>query len=184
MGKLYKQYCKTYNKQAHNFDEFNEIVDGILNSQEVMGLKKYPHHRDINRLQHVFSVTYLAYYISKKLSLDYKSAARAASMHDLFYYDWYDGETWKWHNMHGFKHPYFAYLNAKELYPQINEVESDIIKKHMWPLTPALPKYKESFVVSLCDKYCATREFLYSSNEKYKQNFLNDVKELADATNK
>lgn len=183
MGNLYKQYCKTYNESAHDFQEFYQIVDGILNSEEVSGLKKYPHHRDINRFQHVFSVTYLSYYICKKLSLDYKAAARAASMHDLFYYDWYDGETGKWHNMHGFKHPNFAFLNAQKLYPELNKLESDIIKKHMWPLTPAFPKYKESYIVSLCDKYCATREFLYSSNEKYKKKFLKDVKESTYARN-
>ncbi len=178
MGDLYKQYCKTYNENKNDFDEFFSILEGIYDSEEVQGLAIYPHHRDIDRLQHVFSVTYLTYYLSKKLNLDYKSATRAACMHDLFYYDWYDGKTGKWHNMHGFKHPYFAYLNAKELYPELNKIESDAIKKHMWPLTPAIPRYKESFVVSLSDKYCATREFLYSSSKKYKTRFLNDVKEV------
>jgi len=30
----------------------------------------------------------------------------------------------------------------------LNEIEEDIIRKHMWPLTLVPPKYKESFIVS------------------------------------
>ena len=40
-----------------------------------------------------------------------------------------------------------------------NEVEKDIILKHMWPLTFKLPTYSESYIVTTADKYCATREF-------------------------
>ena len=36
----------------------------------------------------------------------------------------------------------------------------DIIVKHMWPLTVTLPKYRESYIVTLADKYCATSEML------------------------
>ncbi len=38
-------------------------------------------------------------------------------------------------------------------------MEKDIIKKHMWPMTAVPPKYKESFIVTCVDKYCATIEF-------------------------
>ena len=33
-----------------------------------------------------------------------------------------------------------------------------MIIKHMWPVTPALPKYKETFVITLVDKYFAAAE--------------------------
>ena len=37
--------------------------------------------------------------------------------------------------------------------------EKDIILKHMWPMTPTrLPRYKESMVIVLTDKYCAMLE--------------------------
>lgn len=42
----------------------------------------------------------------------------------------------------------------------MNEIEIDIIKKHMWPLTIVLPKYKEALVVMLVDKYCALMEMM------------------------
>ena len=37
----------------------------------------------------------------------------------------------------------------------------DIIGKHMWPLTAPLPYYKESYMVSLADKICATLEMAH-----------------------
>ena len=40
----------------------------------------------------------------------------------------------------------------------LNNIEKDIIEKHMWPLTLRLPKYKESYVVLMVDKYCALFE--------------------------
>ena len=30
--------------------------------------------------------------------------------------------------------------------------------KHMWPVTLALPRYKESYLVILADKWCALTE--------------------------
>ena len=37
--------------------------------------------------------------------------------------------------------------------------EKEIIKKHMWPLTFSPPKYLESFIVTIVDKYCAFKEW-------------------------
>ena len=60
-----------------------------------------------------------------------------------------------------------------------NEIEKDIIAKHMWPLTLRhVPKYKESIIVTMVDKYCSTKETFeplvyrlkqrkYLSNKKY-----------------
>ena len=33
-----------------------------------------------------------------------------------------------------------------------------MIIKHMWPVTPAIPKYKETFIITLVDKYFAVAE--------------------------
>ena len=40
----------------------------------------------------------------------------------------------------------------------LNEIEKDIISKHMFPLTPFLPRHRESFIVCLADKWCALAE--------------------------
>lgn len=179
MGKLYEEYLKTYaGLNAENSDEFFDIVKDIYFSDEVQSLAQYEQHFEIDRLQHITGVAYLSYVICKKLGLDYRSATRAATMHDLVYYDWRNGETGGWHKNHGYKHPKYACYNADELCGGISELEKDIIMKHMWPLTVVPPKYKEGMVVTFSDKYCAAREVLYSFNKKYKEKFLKDVEEL------
>lgn len=178
MGKLYKAYTKSYKLTKNNSDGFLALAGTLINTDEVQSLKQYEQHLDIDRLQHILSVSFLSYKICKKLGWDYKSATRGAVMHDLVYYDWRDGETGGWHKLHGYYHPARAEMNARELCADLNKKESDIIKKHMWPLTIAPPKYKEGFVVTFCDKYCATRELMYSLNKSYKSKFLNDVERV------
>ena len=53
------------------------------------------------------------------------------------------------------------------------------IKRHMWPLTFVPPRYAEGYIVSFADKYCATRELMYSLSKKYKQRFLKDVERVS-----
>lgn len=178
MDKLYQDFCKAYKLTQENNDGFFDLVADIYNTPQVQSLAQYEQHLDIDRLQHVTSVAFVAYKVCKKLNLNYKAAARCALMHDLFYYDWRDGETGRWHKLHGYKHPKYARLNAKELCPDITEFELAIISSHMWPLTVIPPKSKEGVVVSLADKYCATREVLYSVNKKYKEKFLEDLKRV------
>ena len=40
----------------------------------------------------------------------------------------------------------------------LNDIERDIISKHMFPLTPHLPSFRESVIVGLADKWCAIAE--------------------------
>ena len=51
-------------------------------------------------------------------------------------------------------------LKNATLFFQINEKETDIILKHMWPLTVKPPRYKEAFIVCLLDKFCCLVETL------------------------
>jgi uncharacterized protein len=84
--------------------------------------------------------------------LDHRSATRGAILHDFFLYDWRDHDEPDLHRkkFHGVEHPLIALANAKKHF-SVNEIEEDIIKKHMWPLTIVPPKYKESFIVSFID---------------------------------
>ena len=60
--------------------------------------------------------------------------------------------------LHAFAHPRIALKNASELF-DLNPLEQDIILKHMWPVTFfSFPKYTESFILTLVDKYCALSE--------------------------
>lgn len=156
MSKLFDAYVRSYSLTHENAPEFFEIVGDIYDTPEFQSMAGYIQHANINRLQHIMSVAYLSYLNAKERGKDYVSAARAAMLHDLFYYDWHvpgDGT----HRLHGYRHPRFALNNAKKLF-DLTELEEDIILRHMWPLTIKPPKYAESLIVCLCDKYCANQE--------------------------
>ena len=60
--------------------------------------------------------------------------------------------------LHAFVHPKIACENASKLF-SLNKKEKDIIVKHMWPVTFFhFPKYPESFIITLSDKYSAIQE--------------------------
>ena len=83
-------------------------------------------------------------------------AARAGLVHDLFLYDWRKREEGR-KGFHAFTHPRASYENAKKIFTP-NKIEKDIILKHMWPVTPKFPRYKESFLITYVDKYFACVE--------------------------
>jgi uncharacterized protein len=140
--------------------EYYETVQDILRHEEFLKLKDYFHHNS-SIYAHVHDVAYLSYRICKYFKLDYRSAARGALLHDFFLYDWrnHDVPDLPRKKFHGLAHPAIAVANAKK-YFSINDMEEDIIKKHMWPLTLVPPKYKESYIVSFADKYLSSKEFI------------------------
>ncbi len=141
-------------------EEFLEIVNDILENETVQDLKNYKHHYGFTRLEHSMSVAYYSYLICKILHLDYKSIARAGLLHDLFFYDCESDDTRIEH--HIWIHPKIVLNNAEKLF-ELNKKERDIILKHMWPITLVPPKYIESFIITLVDKYCALKEWSYYS---------------------
>ncbi len=106
--------------------------------------------------------------LQKKLNLDARAAARGGLLHDLFYYDW---RTTKFDvGSHAYIHPRVALRNAQKI-TKLTPKEEDIILKHMWGLTLARPKYKESVIVSLVDDYAAAHEFMEPLENKFKHVF-------------
>jgi uncharacterized membrane protein len=140
--------------------EYFDIISDISEHEEFMKLKQF-HHHNASAYIHVHDVAYLSYRICKFLKLDYRSAARGALLHDFFLYDWrnHDAPDLPRDKFHGLEHPQIALTNAAKYFP-LNEIEQDVIKKHMWPLTIIPPKYKEAFIVSFADKYLSSKEFI------------------------
>jgi uncharacterized protein len=141
-------------KQIENSEFMNDIKDLLL-SDEVQKLKNFKHHIRSTRFQHSLNVAYYNYIICKKLKFDYISAARGGILHDLYFYETaeYKGEV-----KHRKNHPVIALENAEKF--TLNLREKDIIVKHMFPFTLKLPKYKETYIIVLVDKFCAVMEFL------------------------
>lgn len=143
--------------------EYLSIVGDLLKLEGVRQMAGFKQHSDITLLEHVLCVSFLAYLICKRLGWDYRAAARAGLLHDLVYYDWHVPDPS--HRFHGFRHPRFALENARKL-TRLSPVEENCIVRHMWPLTPIPPRYKEAWVITLVDKYCATKETLRKYQRK------------------
>ena len=134
-----------------------DIVEDIINNDLVQQMKKYRQHFNTNCYDHCLFVSYNMYKFCKKHKWDYKSAARAGLVHDLYLYDWRKREEGR-EGHHAFTHPRLAYKNAKKII-ELNDKEKDIILKHMWPVTFFhFPKYKESFLITIIDKKAACIE--------------------------
>lgn len=144
-------------KECLNDKRYMESVYDIINSEPFQRMNNYIQHGTTTTLEHCLSVSYTSYKICKYYNFDYISAARGGLLHDLFLYDWHTHRKETGNRFHGFTHPVVALHNA-EKYFILNDVEKDIIKKHMWPLTIVPPKTKEGFVVMYADKYCGLIE--------------------------
>ncbi|MBR3002308.1 MAG: hypothetical protein IKF38_01900 [Clostridia bacterium] len=142
--------------EIKNNREFIEIVEPLLKNEMVQEMKKYRQHYETSCYDHCLEASYYCYKICKKHNWDYVSCAKAAMVHDLFLYDWRKRQPDR-KGLHAFTHPKTAYENACKIM-ELNDKQKDIILKHMWPLTVIPPRYKESFLLTLVDKYCALSE--------------------------
>ena len=169
--------------------EFANIIKEITNNEKVNEMKRYKQHYDVSTYEHCIHVSYMCYVICKKLRLDYISAARAGMLHDLFLSDWH-GKQHKYKldyientkkpeflkrylRLHAFSHPKIALKNATDAF-ELNELEQEMILKHMWPVTFfKFPKYKESYVITITDKLSALKSFYeYYQSHLRKKKFI------------
>lgn len=142
---------------------YNEIIDNEMFKQEM----DYVQHGDFSVYEHSLYVANTCLVIAKKLKLniDRESLIKGALLHDYFLYDWHEKEDY--HKLHGIRHPKFSRDNAKRDFG-LSKKEENMILSHMFPLGKVLPKYKESVILCIADKYCATSEIL-SSNKVLKK---------------
>lgn len=173
-------------------DLFEKIAEPIVTHHKMLMTKKLVQHGNVSVFAHSLAVAAYSEKLAKKLGIDYdrKSLIRGALLHDFFLYDWHkindvgDG-------LHGFAHPNTASKNALK-YFKLNKKELDIIRKHMWPLTlTKIPRYRESWLVCMADKYCSLLETFglntyndetfikHISDEKHKK-MLKKYEELRD----
>jgi len=148
---------------------FLECIADLLVLEEVQRLDEFSQHYHTSRLRHCLGVAYCGYRISRALGLDYRAAARAGVLHDLFCYDWREeGHT---ASLHTYLHPKCALENAERLVPDLTDVERDAIAAHMWPLCDTRPHYMVSAVVSFADKICCIAEVATAGGRSCKRRF-------------
>lgn len=139
------------------YAEFYGSVQDILFHPAVLEMKRYQQHCQTSCYQHCLSVAYYNFCICKFFDLDAVSAARGGMLHDLFLYDWHHHSKRTGDHFHAMTHPWTAYHNANKFF-DINPIEKEVITKHMWPVTFIPPRYLETYVICLTDKYCGTLE--------------------------
>jgi len=138
--------------------EFYSYIKDLIDTEPVAQMKQYIQHGTTTTFEHCLNVSYYNYLMCKKLGLDARAGARAGMLHDLFLYDWHYYPIRKWDRLrHGATHPKRACENACQHF-ELTECEKDIIKNHMFPVTIRFPRYKETMVIILVDKYCGAIE--------------------------
>ncbi len=143
--------------------DFNLIVKDILDNQEFNKLNNELHH-GITRYDHVLRVAKTTYKFSRFFHMkNTELTTRAALLHD-FYTDSQMMESNKVAKLT--IHPNLAYENALKYY-DINDLQANIIKSHMFPLKGEIPKYKESWLVSAVDKLVAAYEMSHYKASLY-----------------
>ena len=131
------------------------IVNNILDNDEFLKIKLIEHH-GISRYEHSLKVSYYSYKIAKALHLDYEQTAVGGLLHDFFLSP--ENRTQKDRLKSVFTHPKQAVETAKSQF-DLTPKEIDMIRSHMFPINLSVPKYAESWIVSLVDKCVATNEF-------------------------
>ena len=133
----------------------------IILSPEAQVMKSFTQHGTTSVFDHCLAVAKYSLLIAHslerifKINIDKDSLVRGALLHDYFLYDWHVKD--KSRRFHGFTHASVAAANASRDF-ELNDIERDIIAKHMFPLTPFPPMHREGFIVSLADKWCALAE--------------------------
>lgn len=160
--------------------EFLSIVEPLIQTEMVQDLKLYRHHKVNSRYYHCLEVAYITYKLAKKYKLDYKAAARAGLLHDLFHYD-----TKKDKHIvtnHYEDHPKIAVLNARQI-TKLTEKEEQMILTHMWQPVGKYssqkyrPKSQEGWLLTMVDKHCALKDVSYY---KFKTKKTQKILTLAD----
>lgn len=137
--------------------EFYDCIRDIVCHPVVLQMKRFDQHCGTDCYIHCLNVAYQNFCICRRLGLDARSAARGGMLHDLFLYDWRKHSRKTGDRLHAITHPVTACRNAQK-YFRLNPVEKEVIAKHMWPLSVFPPKYPETYVICLTDKYCGTME--------------------------
>lgn len=144
-----KEYCR---RKVMLFGE------DILDSDSIKQEKSFIQHGKTSVFTHSFNVACISIAIAVVLGIkiNERHTVRGALLHDYFLYDWHEPS----HGWHGFTHAEAAFRNARRDF-KIGRVESNIIRRHMFPLNITPPKYRESVIVCLADKLSAIAETLH-----------------------
>ena len=129
----------------------------ILSSPGMRRERSFVQHGSVSVYQHSLMVAMTCVRLTRALRLrvDERALVRGALLHDYFLYDWHDPDPA--HKWHGFSHASAALRNARRDFV-LSPVEENMIASHMFPLSVPAPHCRESVILWVADKMCATGE--------------------------
>ena len=150
--------------------EFCRMTEDILSHPLFLKMREQCHHGGENSLYiHSLSTAECAYRMARRFRMKearVRAVTRAALLHDFFGYDWQSEEHRRflrhytgWNrvkHMHAFIHGALAARRADRVFG-LDERQRAAITSHMCPLAP-FPKSSEAWVITLADKYVASKE--------------------------
>lgn len=143
-------------------DSFNSCIQDIVKNEQFNKLKEELHH-GITRYDHSYRVAKWTHIIGKVFKMkNVEQTTRAALLHDFYVNDDLTGSGAKRLGTH----PEAALENSLKYY-ELDNIQKDIIKSHMFPCNLTIPKYKESWLVSTVDKVVGTYEMLRFKSALY-----------------
>lgn len=151
---------RLYERHKRIHELLREHGEDILKSENFRRTRTHIQHGTMTVHNHCMDVARYSLLINKKLGIgcNMHDLIRGALLHDYFLYDWHDKEYLSQRKrLHGFHHPMTALSNAEKEY-DLNDIQREIIKKHMWPLSVVPPTCREAWVVTAADKYCSLME--------------------------
>lgn len=172
-----ERFRRRYQKEHRLYHAIREDAADILQSSNFRKTRQHVQHGTMTVNSHCMDVAKCSLYLSEKLEklhirCNRRELIRGALLHDYFLYDWHDkGYVAERGRLHGFTHPKTALRNADKEY-ELTDIQRDIIKKHMWPLSVVPPRYREAWVVTSADKYCSLMETLglHKGHGKHEKN--------------
>ena len=119
--------------------------------------KDFMQHGKVSVFEHSVGVTLVSLMLAEKFNMkvDTRALVRGSLLHDYFLYDWHDYHPEV--GLHGFTHAKITMENACRDF-DLNEIEKDMIARHMFPLNLKPPKYRESRILCVADKMAAACE--------------------------
>lgn len=157
------------------FDDWFKVVKPILLSCEFQKRLKFKHHYH-SVFFHCVLVSYRCYVFAIKHNINVYNCTIAGLLHDFYPFPWQYSEDLEYMNpiyikhlnrkkkffeQHGFTHARDALDNTHKFFADYsNDRIDNAILRHMFPLNISIPRYKESWVVTLQDKIVAIKELL------------------------
>lgn len=159
----------TYPEKDEKYDNegYMELIEqygiDILVSEPFMRVMGQKHHIFSTVGYHSIHVAYIMLMFSRIIRMDEREIIRASLWHDTGIYDRDSFE----HDM-CMEHPNRS-LSIAETEDILSDIQRDMIKNHMWPMSRHMPKTKEGFLITIADKWCAITEFFHLKSKKVEE---------------